>query len=78
LLIKHFLESKKCNWIWNGWFGIPPKFEEPNRFDGEYGGFEDRGVDGVHPGPKHNLNYSKRLKQFIIENFRHYLPTSLI
>jgi hypothetical protein len=23
LLIKYFLETKKCNWIWNGWMGIP-------------------------------------------------------
>jgi hypothetical protein len=78
LLIKHFLESKKTNWIWNGWFGIPPKYEEFNRFDGEYGGFFDRGVDGIHPGPQHNLNYANRLKKHIIENFRNYIPTSLI
>jgi hypothetical protein len=78
LLIKYFLESKKCNWLWNGWFGIPPKYEEFNRFDGEYGGWFDKGVDGIHPGPQHNLNYANRLKKYIIENFRNYIPTSLI
>jgi hypothetical protein len=77
LLIKHFLESKKCNWLWNGFFGIPTKCTEPNRFDGDYKKFLDRGVDGVHPGPKHNNEYGRRLFNHIHKNFREYLPTDL-
>lgn len=82
LLIKYFLESKKCNWLWNG--GVATRtswalssfiFEEANRFDGEYGvRFKDYGVDGKHPGPKHNLEYSIGLYQHIYNNFRNYLP----
>lgn len=75
LLIKYFLESKKCNWIWNGWMGIPVDFEETNRFDGEYGmPFIDFGADGVHPGPIHNVKYSIKLYNHIYKNFREYVP----
>ena len=77
LLIKYFLESKKCNWIWNGWMQIPTDFEEINRFDGEYNmPFVDFGVDGIHPGPKHNVKYSIELYNHIYKNFRNYLPKS--
>jgi lysophospholipase L1-like esterase len=75
LLIKYFLESKKCNWLWNGWMGIPVDLKETNRFDGEYGTpFIDFGVDGVHPGPIHNVKYSMKLYNHIYKNFRSYLP----
>lgn len=74
LLIKYFLESRKCNWAWNGFFGIPAEFQEFNRFDGDYGNFIDKGVDGVHPGPNHNREYSARLFNHIHQNFREYLP----
>lgn len=77
LLIKQFLELKKCNWFWNGWFDIPTNFIEDNRFDGDYRYFIDYGVDGVHPGPKHNGDYSVRLFNHIFKNFRDYLPTDL-
>lgn len=78
LLIKYFLETKKCNWLWNGWSGIPTEFNECNRFDGEYGvTFEDFSVDGYHAGPKHNKNYSNILFTHILKNFRHYLPIDL-
>lgn len=73
LIIKLFLESKNCNWLWNGNFGIPKEYKEPNRFDGDYGTYIDRGVDGNHPGPKHNKEYSQKLYQFIVENFPSYL-----
>jgi len=78
LLIKYFLESKKCNWLWNGWFGIPPKYEEFNRFDGLYDNFLDRAVDDIHTGPIHNKTYANTLLNHIRSNFRGYLPSSLI
>jgi hypothetical protein len=75
LLIKYFLETKKCNWLWNGWMDIPKSFNEFNRFDGDYGiPFFDLGVDRLHPGPKHNHNYSKKLFNHIYKNFNNYLP----
>jgi hypothetical protein len=77
LLIKYFLENKKCNWLWNGWMGIDTNYEEFNRFDAGYGQFMDKGVDGSHPGPKHNNNYSRYLFNYIYNNFRDYLPTDL-
>jgi hypothetical protein len=75
LLIKYFLETKKCNWIWNGFFGIPNEYNELNRFDGNYGNFIDRGVDGIHPGPKHNNKYGIELFNHINNNFKDYIPT---
>jgi hypothetical protein len=61
LLIKHFLENKKCNWLWNGWFGISNSYKEFNRFDGEYGWICDFGADNEHPGVEHNKSYSFKL-----------------
>ena len=77
LLIKYFLETKKCNWLWNGMFGIPKDYNEVNRFDGDYENHLDKGVDGGHPGPKHNYQYSIRLFEHIKNNFREYLPSGL-
>jgi len=77
LLIKYFLENKKCNWLWNGWFDIPKEYEEFNRFDGGYRDFIDNGVDDSHPGPQHNYTYSIKLFQHIKSNFRNYLPEDL-
>jgi len=72
-LIKYFLESKGCNWLWNGWFGIPKEYEEFNRFDGMYGNFIDKAVDGGHPGSKHNKSYANKLHNFISKNLPHYI-----
>ena len=77
LLIKYFLETKKCNWLWNGMFGIPKDYNEVNRFDGDYENHLDKGADGGHPGPKHNYEYSIRLFEHIKTNFRNYLPEDL-
>lgn len=74
LLIKFFLEIKKCNWLWNGWAGIPSEFNDSNRFDGDYDKFFDHGVDGSHPGPKHNQNYSISLYNYINNNFKNFIP----
>jgi len=78
LLIKYFLETKKCNWLWNGQFDIPKDYSEFNRFDDNYGTpFLDLGVDDIHPGPQHNYQYSIRLFEHIKNNFRNYLPDDL-
>ncbi len=77
LLIKYFLESKGCNWLWNGSFNISKEYKEFNRFDGDYGNFIDFGVDGKHSGPNHNYQYSIRLFEHIKTNFRNYLPDNL-
>lgn len=78
LLIKFFLESKKCNWLWNGWFEVPSIYEEFNRFDGLYGKFIDNAVDSIHPGPNHNQIYAKNLINHIYTNFSSYVPSKLI
>jgi hypothetical protein len=79
LLIKYFLETKKCNWLWNGWMGVNKEYSEFNRFDGGYGGrFIDLGVDGQHPGPKHNVKYLIELYNYIYKNFRNYLPDNIV
>jgi hypothetical protein len=77
LLIKYFLESKKCNWLWNGFFDIPLDYTEFNRFDGKYSRFIDYGVDGVHPGPNNNKLYASDLFKHIYTNFREYLPEDM-
>ena len=76
LLIKYFLESKKCNWIWNGRKLKSLEYDEPNRFDGDYGKYLDLGVDNIHPGPNHNKTYTHNLHDFISKNFPHYINNS--
>jgi len=78
LIIKFFLESKKCNWLWNGWFGVPETYEEFNRFDGDYDKFIDKGTDKTHPGPLHNKEYSIKLFLQIAENFPSYFPEGTV
>lgn len=78
LLIKLFLESKKCNWIWNGSFGIPEQYQENNRFDGDYMNkpFIDLASDESHPGPKHNKEYVDKLFNHVKLHFPNYLSQS--
>ena len=73
--IKLFLESKNCNWLWNGSFEIPKDYSEFNRFDGDYMSqpFVDLGVEGFHPGPSHNRLYVNKLMNHIQTNFPNYL-----
>jgi hypothetical protein len=73
LLIKYFLESKKCNWIWNGRELTSLDYNEPNRFDGDFGRYIDLGVDNHHPGPNHNKTYAHNLHDFISKNFPQYI-----
>jgi hypothetical protein len=72
-LIKFYLESKKINWIWNGWAGVPETIKEYNRFDGDFGKFIDFSAEGHHPGPSHNKKYSDKLFDYISEKFPNYL-----
>jgi hypothetical protein len=72
MLIKLFLESKKCNWLWNGWYATND-YNDENRFDGNFYPFIDYGVDGLHPGPRHNKDYAVRLYNHISEHFPEYI-----
>lgn len=73
LLIKYFLESKKCNWLWSGSFNIPISYQESNRFDGKDNKkWLDIAADGGHPGPLHNKKYATDLHNFINTNFPDY------
>ena len=76
MLIKLFLESKKCNWLWDGNF-LLTKHQEFNRFDILDNFKMDLGSDNLHPGPKHHSYYGKTLFDYIYKNFRGYLPTDL-
>lgn len=74
-IIKLFLESKNCNWLWNGSFEIPKGYLEFNRFDGDYltQPLMDFGVEGKHPGPLHNKIYVEKLMNHIQVNFPNYV-----
>jgi len=72
MLIKLFLESKKCNWLWNGWYATND-YNDENRFDGNFYPFIDYGVDGLHPGPRHNKDYAMGLYNHISEHFPEYI-----
>ena len=73
-LIKLFLESKKCNWIWDGNNFHKLKLTEFNRFT-SMDNFKmiDLGSDNLHPGPKHHNHYGRILYNYIYKNFRSYL-----
>jgi hypothetical protein len=73
-LIKYFLESKNCNWLWNGNFGISIEYDEFNRFDGKYDQHLDKAVDNWHAGPLHNYKYGIKLFEHIKTNFENYIP----
>jgi lysophospholipase L1-like esterase len=76
MLIKLFLESKKCNWLWDG-KSLLTKHQEFNRFDILDNFKMDLGSDNLHPGPKHHNFYGKKLFEHIKTNFRNYLPKEL-
>jgi hypothetical protein len=77
MLIKLFLESKKCNWLWDGKC-LSTNYQESNRFNILDNFKMDIGSDNLHPGPKHHNYYGKILFEYIYENFRGYLPSDLI
>lgn len=72
LLIKYFLESKGCNWIWDGWYATK-NFSDDNQYISNFYPFMDYGVDNMHPGPKTHEDYAKKLYQFIKDKFPNYL-----
>jgi len=77
LLIKYFLETKKCNWVWNG-TNSTPTYVENNRFDGEGPYVLDYGVDNIHSGPHTNKKYAHLLYEYILKNHPNYLPYKII
>lgn len=76
MLIKLFLESKKCNWLWNG-NNLKTKYSEFNRFDGRDVKHIDKASDNMHPGPQHHKHYSKVLFDYISMTFPTYLPEKI-
>ena len=72
-LIKLFLESKKCNWLWDG-NNLRTNYTEFNRFTSMDKFKLDLGSDNLHPGLKHHNHYGKVLYNYIYKNFRSYLP----
>jgi hypothetical protein len=72
LLIKNFLENKKCKWVWNGDLIQNNEIKEFNRVDGGFlndnNNFLDYAVDNLHPGPLTNKRYSETLFNFINED----------
>ena len=77
LLIKYFLETKKCNWLWNGWFLNNNNYSDGLRFDGDFSSL-DFGVDNIHPGYNSYLRYSINLFKYIKEKFPTYIPDTNI
>jgi hypothetical protein len=76
LLIKYFLESKKCNWIWTGPDTLND-YTDFNKFNGDFEKVEDFGVDGIHAGPKTNKTYAHNLFNYILKNHLNFLPKEL-
>lgn len=77
LLIKNFLELKKCNWIWDNTF-INVDYSDENLFNKGFGSlFLDKGADGGHPGKKHHQEYARKLTNFILMSRSQYLPKDM-
>lgn len=74
MLIKLFLESKNCNWLWDG-NNLQTSYTEFNRFT-LMDNFKmiDLGSEDIHPGPNHHNHYGRILYNYIYKNFRSYLP----
>jgi lysophospholipase L1-like esterase len=77
MLIKLFLESKECKWVWDGSEQIRKYYTDDNMFDKDYchltdetpNRLIDNGTDGIHPGPKHNRLYAEYLREYIRNKF---------
>jgi len=74
MLIKLFLESKKCNWMWDG-KNLKTDYTEFNRFTA-LDKFKtiNLGSDDLHPGNQHHAYYSEILFEYISMKFPTYLP----
>ena len=66
LLITNYLENKKIPFIWNS---LANDYIDANRLLTKYDPFIDFGVDGSHPGPKHNNHYGNSLFNHISIKF---------
>ena len=75
-LIKLFLESKKCNWVWIG-PDVPLDYIDKNRFIGNFEKVEDWAVDNIHAGPKTNKSYAHNLFNYILKNHSNFFPKEL-
>jgi lysophospholipase L1-like esterase len=73
LIITQFLKLNNCNYIWNGGLDVPTEYTDAYRFDGDFINFLDLGVDGGHPGPKHNQTFATKLLNHINDNFPHFI-----
>lgn len=72
-LIKLFLESKKCNWLWDGKH-LYSNYTEFNRFSlYDKIDFGKNGADSQHPGPEHHKEYSQNLYDYINLKFPDYI-----
>lgn len=73
LLIKNFLENKKCKWVWDGSLIMNDSVQEFNRVDSQFlnenNNYLDYAVDNLHPGPLTNKRYSELLFKFILEHY---------
>jgi hypothetical protein len=65
LLIKYFLESKKCKWIWNGEL-LNIDYNDSNRFDDGFTHYFDHGSDNTHPGPITHKKYGENLYRYFV------------
>ena len=72
-LIKLFLESKKCNWVWDG-NHLLTDYREFNRFTALDKFKKDLGSDNLHPGIEHHKHYGRVLFDYISMKFPTYLP----
>lgn len=72
MLIKLFLESKKCNWLWDGKH-LLTDYREFNRFSALDNYKSDLGSDNSHPGPKSHQHYGNVLYDYISLKFPNYL-----
>lgn len=76
MLIKLFLESKKCNWLWDGRY-LTTDYTEFNRFAVLDNYKSDLGSDNLHPGPKNHQYYGKVLYDYILTKFPNYVPKNV-
>lgn len=89
LLIKYFLQSKNCNWLWDNSF-IDCDYKDDNLFHKGYTNgvdlfkvgfknvFIDKGTDDIHPGKLHQETYAKNLYNYIKNNHGDYLNTNFL
>jgi hypothetical protein len=73
MLIKLFLESKKCNWIWDG-RNLKTNYTEFNRFSMLDTFNMDLASDKMHPGPLTHKYYGRVLYDYISIKHKSYFP----